>query len=76
MPFEDLQVGTGTRKASHFHDEEQNARCYQGTLAELLRRIDIWASDPGSEYVFRLNRMAGTGKPTIPRTVAQSFANK
>jgi hypothetical protein len=43
---------------------------------ELLRQIDTWASDLGSECVFWLNGMAGTGKSTISRTVAQNFANK
>jgi len=58
------------------HDEEHNARCYQGTRVELLRNIDTWASDLGSEYVFWLNGMAGTGKSTISRTVAKKFADK
>ncbi len=58
------------------HDEEHNARCYQGTRAELLRQIYGWASDQGSERIFWLNGMAGTGKSTISRTVAQNFADK
>ena len=58
------------------HDEEHNARCYQGTRVELLRQIDTWASDLSSECIFWLNGMAGTGKSTISRTVAQNFANK
>ena len=57
------------------HDEEYNARCYQGTRVELLRQIDTWASDRGSERIFWLNGMAGTGKSTISRTVAQNFAD-
>ena len=39
---------------------------------ELLRQIDTWASDLGSECIFWLNGMAGTGKSTISRTVAQN----
>jgi hypothetical protein len=58
------------------HDEEHNARCYRGTRVELLRQIDTWASDQGSECIFWLNGMAGTGKSTICRTVAQNFADK
>ncbi|RDW57811.1 hypothetical protein BP5796_12612 [Coleophoma crateriformis] len=58
------------------HDEEHNARCYQGTRVELLRHIDAWASDTGSECIFWLNGMAGTGKSTISRSVAQIFAEK
>jgi hypothetical protein len=56
--------------------EEHNARCYQGTRAELLRQIRTWASDPGRECIFWLNGMAGTGKSTISRTVAQIFSNE
>ncbi|EMR90185.1 putative vegetative incompatibility protein het-e-1 protein [Botrytis cinerea BcDW1] len=58
------------------HDEEHNARCYQGTRAELLRHIDSWVSDRGSERIFWLNGMAGTGKSTISRTVAQNLVDK
>ena len=35
-----------------------------------------WAEDPQAKCVFWLNGMAGTGKSTISRTVAQSFADK
>jgi NACHT domain len=58
------------------HDEEHYARCYQGTRVELLRQIDTWASDRGSECIFWLNGMAGTGKSTISRTVAHNLADK
>ncbi|TEY23585.1 hypothetical protein BOTCAL_1463g00010 [Botryotinia calthae] len=58
------------------HNEEHNARCYQGTRAELLQYIYSWASDRGSERIFWLNGMAGTGKSTISRTVAQNFVDK
>lgn len=56
--------------------EEHNARCYQGTRAELLRQIHTWASEPHSKCIFWLNGMAGTGKSTISRTVAQIFSDK
>ncbi|PVH74834.1 vegetative incompatibility protein HET-E-1 [Cadophora sp. DSE1049] len=58
------------------HDEEHNARCYQGTRVELLRHIETWASDLRSGCVFWLNGMAGTGKSTISRTIAQKFDDK
>ncbi|TGO90907.1 hypothetical protein BPOR_0047g00300 [Botrytis porri] len=58
------------------HDEEYNARCYQGTRSELLWHIYNWARNQSSECVFWLNGMAGTGKSTISRTVAQNFADK
>ncbi|CAI4215661.1 unnamed protein product [Parascedosporium putredinis] len=36
--------------------------------------ISDWANDPGSEAIFWLNGKAGTGKSTISRTIAFSFA--
>ncbi|KAK4246670.1 hypothetical protein C7999DRAFT_41908 [Corynascus novoguineensis] len=56
------------------HAEEHNARCHPGTRTELLRQIQEWANDPQAEGIFWLNGMAGTGKSTISRTVATSFA--
>lgn len=58
------------------YDEEHNARCYQKTRVELLRHIETWAIDQESESIFWLNGMAGTGKSTISRTVAQKFADR
>jgi hypothetical protein len=40
---------------------------------ELLRQITAWADDPQGKCIFWLNGMAGTGKSTISRTVAQLF---
>ncbi|KAG9234358.1 hypothetical protein BJ875DRAFT_401290 [Amylocarpus encephaloides] len=56
--------------------EEHNAGCYEGTRVELLQQIRTWASDPGSEHIFWLNGMAGTGKSTISRTAAQTFSKE
>ncbi|KAF2186277.1 hypothetical protein K469DRAFT_664161 [Zopfia rhizophila CBS 207.26] len=56
--------------------EEHNARCLNNTRVELLRRITKWAKDQNSKPIFWLNGMAGTGKSTIARTVAQSFADQ
>jgi len=54
--------------------EQHNAKCYDGTRAELLCQIRTWADDPHGEVIFWLNGMAGTGKSTVSRTVAQAFA--
>lgn len=56
------------------HAEEHNARCHPETRTELLRQIQEWANDRQAESIFWLNGMAGTGKSTISRTVATSFA--
>lgn len=53
--------------------EEHNARCYPDTRVDLLRQIANWAADSDAKPIFWLNGVAGTGKSTISRTVAQHF---
>lgn len=57
------------------HADEHDARCLPGTRVELLENIKKWAAAPHSQSIFWLNGVAGTGKSTISRTVAQSFAD-
>ena len=57
------------------YDDELDARCHPDTRIDLLRQIKDWADDPQSKCILWLNGMAGTGKSTISRTVAQSFAD-
>ena len=54
------------------HSEEHNATCLPGTRGELLDDIHKWADGFGGKSIFWLNGMAGTGKSTVSRTVAQS----
>ncbi|KAK7928759.1 hypothetical protein PG985_005757 [Apiospora marii] len=54
------------------HAEEHNPTCLRDTRVELLREIDQWIQDPNAEAMFWLSGMAGTGKSTISRTLAQS----
>lgn len=56
------------------HTEEHNARCLPNTRTELLKTISAWANNKDSKTIFWLCGMAGTGKSTIARTAAQSFA--
>lgn len=58
------------------HADEHNTRCQPETRVVLRHEIMRWAEDPQGECVFWLNGMAGTGKSTISRTVAQSFSDK
>lgn len=51
-------------------------QCLPNTRVELLQTITTWAEDPDSDPIFWLNGMAGTGKSTISRTIAHSFAEK
>ncbi|KAI9862795.1 MAG: hypothetical protein M1813_004291 [Trichoglossum hirsutum] len=69
-----LPIAEGASFDSHM--EEHNARCLLNTRTELLRYIGEWAKDKNSKPIFWLSGMAGTGKSTISRTVAQSFANQ
>ncbi|KAF4486673.1 Vegetative incompatibility protein HET-E-1 [Colletotrichum fructicola Nara gc5] len=54
--------------------EELSATCLPDTRVELLQKIRAWANDPTSQAVFWLKGMAGTGKSTVSRTVAQEMA--
>ena len=55
--------------------EEHNTRYLSNTRAKLLSQITEWAKDRNGKPIFWLNGIAGTGKSTIARTVAQLFAN-
>jgi hypothetical protein len=57
------------------HNEEHNARCLPNTRTELLDEITTWANNKDGKSIFWLSGMAGTGKSTIARTVAQLFAS-
>ncbi|KAH7207387.1 hypothetical protein DER44DRAFT_725310 [Fusarium oxysporum] len=51
--------------------EEHNPTCLPGTRVELLKDVYRWIGDTDSKTIFWLSGMAGTGKSTIARTVAQ-----
>jgi type II secretory pathway predicted ATPase ExeA len=57
-----------------FTDRNED-KCLPGTRQELLQQVQHWgrSSDRG---IFWLSGMAGTGKSTIARTLAQSFKDK
>ena len=57
------------------HAEEHNARCLPNTRTELLHDITEWAKSKDGKPIFWLSGMAGTGKSTIARTIAESFAS-
>jgi len=69
-----LPIAKGASFDSHM--EEHNARCLPNTRTELLYHIREWAKDKNGKPIFWLSGMAGTGKSTIARTVAQSFAHQ
>jgi hypothetical protein len=57
-------------------DEARNPLCLPNTRVELLEQILEWAVDSSAEAIFWLNGMAGTGKSTISRTIAHTFARR
>ena len=73
--LEKIPSAQGAAFDSHINTDELNARCHPDTRINLLHQIKEWAKDPKGKCIFWLNGMAGTGKSTISRTVAQSFAN-
>ena len=74
IDFAKLPVATGASFDSHI--EEHNSKCLANTRVEMQRRIKDWAKDTNGKHIFWLNGMAGTGKSTIARTVARSFADE
>ncbi|KAF2681098.1 hypothetical protein K458DRAFT_392325 [Lentithecium fluviatile CBS 122367] len=67
-----LPIATGA--SFDAHTEEHSARCLPNTRTELLKTIRGWANNKDGKTIFWLCGMAGTGKSTIARTAAQSFA--
>jgi hypothetical protein len=57
------------------HNEEHNTQCLPKTRTKLLDNIAMWANSKDGKSIFWLSGMAGTGKSTIARTVAQLFTD-
>ena len=53
--------------------EANRPKCLDGTRVEILQQIREWASSSDSPNIFLLTGIAGTGKSTIARTVAEEF---
>ncbi|PAV19327.1 nucleotide-binding-oligomerization-domain like receptor [Pyrrhoderma noxium] len=51
-------------------------KCLDGTRVDLLQKIREWASSSDSPNIFLLTGIAGTGKSTVARTVAEEFKRK
>ena len=69
-----LPVAGGASFDSHL--EEHNRTCLENTRVELQHQVMDWAKSRDGKQLFWLSGMAGTGKSTIARTLAQSFADK
>lgn len=51
--------------------EDDQILCHPATRVDLLHQIQDWAQKSDSKSIFWLNGMAGTGKSTISRTLAE-----
>src|ERR1700733_11983421 len=59
------------------HDSYETYRknsCLKGTRAELLRKIYSWMTNTTSQSIYVLHGIAGTGKSTVAKTVAEDAA--
>lgn len=54
---------------------EHKDRCLPDTRVELRKQIMEWSREPYSPLIFWLNGMAGTGKSTIARSIAEELEN-
>ncbi|KAI3571439.1 hypothetical protein IWW34DRAFT_291909 [Fusarium oxysporum f. sp. albedinis] len=70
MALDRLRVAEGASFDSYA--EKHNPTCLQDTRVELLKDVQLWIDSADSKVIFWLNGMAGTGKSTISRTVAQA----
>jgi hypothetical protein len=55
---------------------EQKPQCLPETRVQLRRQIEAWSERPHGPCVFWLKGMAGTGKSTIARTIANNLAKQ
>ena len=69
-----LPVAKGASFDSHL--EEHNSKCLADTRVEIIQQIKDWTKRRDGKNIFWLSGMAGTGKSTIARTVAQLFASQ
>ena len=57
-------------KGAEFRHGERKG-CLKGTRGAVLNAIEIWAKDFNKHSVYWLNGLAGTGKSTISKTIAE-----
>ncbi|KAJ5816310.1 NACHT and WD40 domain protein [Penicillium robsamsonii] len=70
-PLDMLPIADGAVFDSYANQHQD--KCLPGTRSELLNEIAQWAMSSEGKCIFWLNGMAGTGKSTVSRTVANRF---
>ncbi|KAL4977899.1 hypothetical protein BDW66DRAFT_149628 [Aspergillus desertorum] len=77
--IEKFKISNLHAEEAAFYDSYVNQHedfCLPNTRTELRSRISQWAESIDERCVFWLNGMAGTGKSTVARTVAQILRDK
>ena len=70
-PAERSVLGNFRRaKGAEFRHGERKG-CLKGTRETILDAIELWAKNPSKSLVYWLNGLAGTGKSTIAKTIAE-----
>ena len=71
IELKELPIAEGAEFGTYMDQHEET--CLPGTRKELLLDVQNWAVSAEGKCIFWLNGLAGTGKSTISRTMAQSF---
>ncbi|KAF1820840.1 WD40 repeat-like protein [Dissoconium aciculare CBS 342.82] len=66
-----FKVASGAKYDGDIDQENGLGYCLEGTRMEIIDLVDTWMNDPVSKRIFWLCGMAGTGKSTLSRTIAQ-----
>jgi hypothetical protein len=70
----DLSKLTVVKSAAYnSYDDGITTTCLRGTRTDLLSQITTWANDRSGTCIYWLCGVAGTGKSTIARTVAETL---
>ncbi|KAK6360849.1 hypothetical protein TWF730_006965 [Orbilia blumenaviensis] len=69
-----LRPVEGAAFNSYQLNSAEDSQCHPDTRVDLIQEIKAWFQDPEGKTIFWLSGMAGTGKSTVSRTIAQLFA--
>ncbi|RYP50922.1 hypothetical protein DL768_003647 [Monosporascus sp. mg162] len=58
------------------YSKQHEPTCLSGTRVDLLKELYDWADGQGERCIFWLSGLAGTGKSTIARTVADNYSKQ